>query len=118
MNLLTFKPTNMKKRGKRFYFIPFIILGVVAVLSGLVMLLWNNVVTGILNVKDITYWQALGLFILCKILFTSFRPGPPAGFRKGGPPWRNKLMDMTESERELFKKEWQKRNAGRDEPGQ
>lgn len=73
------------------------------------MLLWNGVLTDIINVKQITYWQAVGLFILCKILFTSFRPGPPGGFRRGGPLWRNKLMDMSPEERENFKREWQKR---------
>ena len=106
----------MEKKRKRFYFIPFIILGVLAILSAIVMLLWNEVLTDIIAVKKITYWQAMGLFVLCKILFTSFRPGPPGGFRKGGPPWRHKLMDMSDHERESFKKEWQKRTAEKDEP--
>ena len=100
----------MEKKRKRFYFIPFIILGVVLVLGGVVMLLWNGIVTDILNVKKISYVQAIGLFVLCKILFSSFRPGPPGGFRRGGPPWKNKLMDLTEDEREKFRNEWQKRS--------
>jgi hypothetical protein len=105
----------MKKKRKIFYFVPFIIIAVAGILSAVVMLLWNNVLSEVVNVKQITYWQALGLFILSKILFTSFRPGPPGGFRRGGPPWRNKLMQLSQEERDQFKKEWEKRNAGSNE---
>jgi hypothetical protein len=108
----------MKKKGKKFYFVPFIIIAVIAVLSAIVMLLWNNVLVEVVNVKQISYWQAAGLFILSKILFTSFRPGPPGGFRRGGPPWRNKLMNLSQEERDQFRKEWEQRNAASpDDPG-
>jgi hypothetical protein len=106
----------VQKKRKPYYLIPFLIIAIAAILSGIVMLLWNEVLTEIVNVKKITFWQALGLFILCKILFSSFRPGPPGGFRKHGPPWRQKLMDMTDEEREAFKREWQKRNADKNAP--
>jgi hypothetical protein len=102
----------MKKKREKFYFVPFIIIAVIAILSAIVMLLWNNVLVDIVNVKKITYWQAAGLFILSKILFTSFRPGPPGGFRRGGPPWRNKLMNLSQEERDQFRKEWEQRNTG------
>ena len=102
----------MKKKRKIFYFIPFIIIAVIAILSAIVMLLWNNVLSAVVNVKQISYWQAVGLFILSKILFSCFRPGPPGGFRKGGPPWRNKLMQLSQEERDQFRKEWEKRNSG------
>ena len=99
----------MEKKRKRFYyFIPFIALAFVLLLGGLVMLLWNGVLTDIVPVRPISYWQAIGLFILCKILFGGFRPGP-SGFRRGGPPWKTKLMNLTPEERERFKKEWQQR---------
>jgi len=99
----------MEKKKKRFYFIPFIILAVVALVGLIVMLLWNHIVAEVFNIKPISYGQAVGLFILCKILFSSFRPGPPAGFRKGGGHWRNKLMNMTPEEREAMKAEWRRR---------
>jgi hypothetical protein len=101
----------MKKKSKKFYFVPFIILAVIALLSAIVMLLWNNVLVEVVNVKQISYWQAAGLFILSKILFTSFRPGPPGGFRRGGPPWRNKLMNLSDQERDQFRKEWEQRKS-------
>ena len=43
-------------------------IAMLAMLAYVVMLLWNNVVTGIFSVVAITYWQSLGLLILCKIL--------------------------------------------------
>eukprot|EP01031_Cornospumella_fuschlensis_P021719 gene21719-26617_t len=39
------------------------------------MMLWNNLLPEILGVRSITFWQAMGIFILSKILF---------GFGKGG----------------------------------
>jgi Ca2+/H+ antiporter, TMEM165/GDT1 family len=106
----------MEKKRKRFlYFIPFIFIAVLALVSGVVMLLWNGVVTEVLNLKQITYWQALGLLIISKILFGSFRPGPPGGFRRGQ-HWRRKLMDMSPEERDHFKKEWQQRRGEEADP--
>ena len=103
----------MHKKRKYFYFIPLFILVAIAVLSVVVMLLWNGVVTAITNAKPVTYPQAIGLFILSKILFTSFRPGPPGGFRRGGPPWRSKLMNLSAEEQEKLKQEWQQRSSER-----
>lgn len=101
----------MPKHRKRYYFIPLFVILAMAILVGIVMLLWNGILTQVLPVKTISYGQAAGIFILCKVLFTSFRPGPPGGFRRGGPPWRHKLMDLTPEEKEQFKKEWQQRQA-------
>src|SRR5689334_8808440 len=98
----------MKKKRKYFWLIPFIVIGLIALLSAMVMLLWNAVVTDVLNVKKISYAQAVGIFILCKLLFGSFRPEPPSGFRWGS-SWRRRLMDLSPEERERFKQEWQKR---------
>ena len=100
----------MEGKKKFFWFIPFIIIGVVALLSAVVMLLWNGVVTDVFNIKRISYGQAVGLFVLCKILFSSFRPGSP-GFKRGGPPWRNKFMNLSPEERNRFKQEWKKRRG-------
>ena len=34
-----------------------------------VQFLWNNILVEVLGVKEITIWQALGIYILCMILF-------------------------------------------------
>jgi hypothetical protein len=99
----------MAPKRKRFFMIPFFILVALPLLGLIVMLLWNAILPDLLGVRHISFWQATGLLILCKILFGSFRPGGPGGFRGAGPPWKHKLMNMTPEDRERFKQEWQQR---------
>lgn len=53
----------------------FILLGAAAVFifSGIVMLLWNGILPAVLHVGVITFWQAMGILLLAKILFGGFR---------------------------------------------
>ena len=47
--------------------------GLFALLFGwLVMLLWNWLMPALFGIKTITYWQAFGVTILAKILFSGF----------------------------------------------
>jgi hypothetical protein len=51
-----------------------LMLVAVAVLGGLVMLLWNAVVPELFaGARSIDYLHALGLLVLCRILFGGFR---------------------------------------------
>ncbi len=64
-----------EKKGKLKKFIPLFILGGIGLvfLGGwIVQLLWNATISEIFDVKTITYWQAIMLIILCKILFGPF----------------------------------------------
>jgi hypothetical protein len=74
----------------------------VTVFGFAVMGLWNVLMPGIFAVRSISFWQALGLLVLCKILFGGFRP-----HGGGGPRWRRRMMErweqMTPEEREKFK---------------
>ena len=100
----------MRRKRREIYFIPFFAIAGLALLSLIVMWLWNAVVTDVFNAKAISFWQAAGLLLLSKILFFSFRGGPPGGWRKrGSQHWRNKLMNMTPEERERVKDEWERR---------
>jgi hypothetical protein len=92
---------------KRYRFLRFVkiaLFGIVAVtiVSFVVMGLWNILMPGIFGVRAISFWQALGLLVLSKILFGGFRP-----YRGGGPRWRRRLTErweqMTPEEREKFK---------------
>lgn len=76
--------------------------------GGIVMLLWNWLIPEIFGLKAITYFQALGLLLLSRILLGNF------GFGKGKPPFvnskfRDKMMNMTDEERQQFKAEWKSR---------
>lgn len=80
-----------------------LLLGVViiAALGLLVMSLWNAVLPAIIGVKAIGFWQALGLLILCRILFggLGFRPGMFGMARRR---MHERWMQMTPEQREEF----------------
>ncbi|MDR2809199.1 MAG: hypothetical protein LBB84_01410 [Tannerellaceae bacterium] len=82
-----------------------VLLGVaiVAGVGGIVMFLWNGVVRVIFGVAAISFWQALGILVLCRILFGSFGHGRWLGggaFHKN--PIRAKWEQMTPEERKDF----------------
>jgi hypothetical protein len=74
----------------------------VAAFSFAVMSLWNVLMPALFAAKAISFWQALGLLVLSKILFGGFR-----GFPRGGSGWRRRMTErwerMTPEEREKFK---------------
>jgi Ca2+/H+ antiporter, TMEM165/GDT1 family len=72
------------------------------------MTLWNILIPDLFGIKAITYWQAIGLFTLSRILFGSFRIG------KRKPPFsttrqNEKMMKMTDEERLKLTEELKKR---------
>jgi hypothetical protein len=77
---------------------PLIFLGV----TWIVMALWNHLLPEILGVKSITYWQAMGILILCKILFGGFHFGKGMRDFKER-KMREKMMHLSPEEREKFK---------------
>ncbi|WP_075340521.1 hypothetical protein [Tenacibaculum agarivorans] len=66
-----------REEGAAGVFIAKIILGIImviglAILFGfIIMWLWNSLMPEIFGLPEVGYWQAVGLFILSKILFTS-----------------------------------------------
>ena len=83
------------------------IVAIGALLTWVVMSLWNCVLVAVLGVKLITFWQALGILVLSKILFGGFRKGSGWGGRhKWSNEMKEKWQNMTPEEREKFKSEW------------
>ena len=92
----------MKKRWMKI--IPLVILlGTAGALafSGLVMLLWNGIFPAVFHVGAITIWQAAGILLLSKILFSGFKG------RHGHNRWKKQMFgqwqDMTEEEKQMFR---------------
>ena len=82
------------------------------ILGGIVMLLWNYVLPPVTGLRLISYWQAVALWLLCRILFAG--PGTANGMNRPFQPWKgrewkNKWMQMTPEEREKFQQEWRNR---------
>jgi hypothetical protein len=92
----------------------FIVIAPLAILvfGGVVMLLWNNVLSPVLHISIITFWQALGILVLSKILFGSFSGG--RGMHRSG--WRQRMQEkwarMTPEEREKYKEKLKNRYWG------
>ncbi len=93
----------MKK--KWIWLAPVAILAMVAfvALGGeVVRLLWNWLLPPMFGLREVTFWQALGILALCRILFGGFgchgNQGPGPGRRWG--KWRE---GMTPEERERFR---------------
>jgi hypothetical protein len=109
---------NLFYKG-RFVFIPIAVAAFVSLISFAVMQLWNHLLPDILHVTAITFWQAMGIFILCKILFGfGHKGGRGWGGRGGGAPWMRQKMEerfksMTPEEKEKFKQKMRDRaNCG------
>lgn len=83
-----------------------LVIGVVlvAVLGLLVMSLWNALLPAVIGVKSIGFWQALGLLVLCRILFggLGWRPGMFGRGRERHRMMHERWMQMSPEEREQF----------------
>lgn len=94
---------------KKFIFIPFIAAGILALVSYVVMQLWNHLLPDILHTGTIDFWQAMGLFVLAKILFGFGHGG--RGHR--GAPWMQHKMErfknMSPEEQERFREQMRQR---------
>jgi hypothetical protein len=80
-----------------------------------VMHLWNWLLPALFGWRLITFWQALGLLILCRILFGGWggRGGHRSHFRRR---MDERWQRMTPEEREKFRQSWRAR-CGFDAPG-
>lgn len=95
----------MKNRKPIFLLIPIALFFAVGFI---LMLLWNFLIPVIFGLKAISYLQAIGLFLLSRLLFGNL------GFGNKKPPFinskfREKMMKMTPEERQQFKQEWKER---------
>ena len=93
---------SRRHRVARLFFLVFpLFLILFALFVWAVQSLWNGLLPDIFGVKAITYWQALGVMVLCWILFGGFR-----GARSRGGHWdygmRRRWQRMTPAEREEF----------------
>jgi hypothetical protein len=104
--------------GKRFRFrispvkmIGFLLLGALALLGlgALVMYLWNAILPDLLHVGEISLIKAIGLLLLCRLLFGSFRPRGGSPRRWGRPDMEGRFMHMTDEEKAELKEQWRKR---------
>jgi hypothetical protein len=101
----------MSRRWKLVFIIPAAILGIllfVAIGGKIVLDLWNWLLPPLFGWRQITFWQALGILVLCRVLFGGFgRHG------SGGSNFRRRMKGrcdhMTPEERERFRQRMRER---------
>ena len=69
MEELAFKTKNSCNNSMCYWFYIVIIAGLALLFGHLIMFLWNVSIGAIFNLPDLTFWQAIALVILCRILF-------------------------------------------------
>jgi hypothetical protein len=96
---------NMKGRKKWIFLAPLAIVALalfIALGGEIVQLLWNGLLPPLFGWRQITFWQALGMLVLCRILFGGWGAG--RGHRSG---FRRRMAErwdaMTPEERERFR---------------
>jgi hypothetical protein len=89
-------------RFVRFLKVALFVVLIASLLGFVVQGLWNWLTPALFGWHVITFWQALGILILSKILFAGFRGGP-----HGHRHWRYRMIErwgaMTPEEREKFR---------------
>jgi hypothetical protein len=97
---------RMTKLTRLMIMAPLAILGIViftAIGGEIVMLLWNWLAPTLFGLRQVTFWQAIGLLALCRILF--------GGFGLGGGGHRNSRRRMegriSERIRERVDERWE-----------
>ena len=103
----------MRPRAKKLIWIaPLAILGLavfITIGTEIVLHLWNWLLPELFGVREITFWQALGILILCRILFGG------SGWRGGSfrSSMRRRMEErcegMTPEEREAFRRRMRER---------
>lgn len=73
------------------------------VIGFIVMGLWNALMPPIFGLRAISFWQALGLLVLAKILFGGFHRHSHGGRGQWKRAMRERWEHMTPEERERFR---------------
>lgn len=98
---------------KKYWIIKMILFGAAAVfvMAFVVMGLWNWLIPALFTGPIISFWQAVGLMLLTRILFRGFAGMQGGRFRRCG-DWKEKFEKMTPEQKEKMRDLWKKRCGG------
>lgn len=89
--------------GRRRFILPLVIIVLLLLLSAIVQYLWNAIMPGLLHTGTLDYPDAVGLLLLCRILFGKLPWGRPHTFGK------ERWMKMDTDQRKRFREEFEQR---------
>jgi len=95
---------KLRRRTKRALAGMSIVLCAVALLSVVVMLLWNALIPELFNGPILNYWQAAGILLLSHILLRGTPLYGMRGWRRARRmrSWKKRLASMSAEERAAF----------------
>ncbi len=100
---------NRKAKG---FLIVIAIIAMFFLVTAIVMWLWNGILPEVIGVKTITYWQAMGILILSKILFGGFKGKGKKDFMDWKhEQWKARMDNFSPEEKEKFKQKLKERFA-------
>lgn len=100
------------KKNKNVWIVKTVFFSFLAIIAvgAVVMWLWNWLVPSLFAGPIINYYQALGLFLLSRILFRGFTGGSRHGCNGRGPDhWKEKWSNLSDGDREKMRALWKKR---------
>src|SRR6266853_3898494 len=111
-NLRKREGLNMNRKWKKMIWIaPLAIIAIpvfIAIGGEIVLHLWNWLLPPLFGFRQITFWQALAILVLCRILF-----GGHGWHRSGRSSYRRRMSErwerMTPEERERLRQSWRGR---------
>ncbi len=87
----------------------FVVVAALALASLVVMFLWNAILPSVVGWGAVSYWQAMGIFILSRLLFggakISFMMGARVPFRRG-------MHSMSREQKRQYIKEYMAASEG------
>jgi len=101
----------MTRKMKLIFIAPLAILGIflfIAIGGEIVLQLWNWLLPPLFGWRQITFWQALGILVLCRILFGGWGSHGPgrSSFRRS---MKERCEHMAPEERERFRQRMRER---------
>ncbi|MFY0686686.1 MAG: hypothetical protein JXQ90_05955 [Cyclobacteriaceae bacterium] len=98
---------NFSKYG--YWKMGFMIVFFISIAAGIVMLLWNALIPDITGWTSITYLQAIGLLVLCKILFSGgnwSKKNRPHKKSEWMSEMKNAWQNMSPEDKEAMRQKW------------
>ena len=102
---------------KKLWKVKMIVFGIVSIIAmaAIVMWIWNWLVPDLFHGPMISFWQALGLMLLTRILFRGFHGMKGRGMQSyNWGHWKDRMEKMSPEQREKMRELWKKRCGGWD----
>ena len=99
---------------KKMLLMPFFFIGMAALVTWVLMILWNWLMPVLFGLSIISFWQAFGLLLMSKILFGGLHGGKHkcCGHHGHSNSWKSKFKHKWHKMSDEDKRRWEEKFAG------